>query len=127
MVANATSTFNTWFIENQTDGVVGQFAKRSPETRPDDITHLTTYLKHLVKRWPADEAAKEVERVANGTPWLLGSIDPIESVFNTTLEQTLYAVWPNPFLSNDQRAGFATCRRIRGPSRNPHLTPYLSC
>src|SRR5579862_4687714 len=91
---------NTWSIENQTNGVVGQFANRSLETRSDDISHLTTYLKHHVKRWQADKAVKEQERVANGTTSLLGLIDLMESVFKTTPEQSLYAVWPNPFFNS---------------------------
>ncbi len=99
-MASAASAMNTWSIENQTNGVVGQFAKRSLETRSDDISHLTTYLKHHVKRWQADKAVKEQERVANGTTSLLGLIDLMESVFKTTPEQTLYAVWPNPFLNS---------------------------
>jgi hypothetical protein len=53
-----------------------------------------------MKRWPADEAVKEQERVANGTALLLSLIGLMQYVFNTTLEQTLYAVWPNPFLNS---------------------------
>lgn len=75
---------NVWLMENATEGVLGQFAKREEH----------------VKRWPVDEAQREQMRVANGTKPLLGLIDLLQSSFNKTLEQVLYAVWPNPFLNS---------------------------
>ena len=58
-----------------------------------------THLEYLRKRWPADEAQREQLRVANGVKPLLPLIGVMESTFNETLEQALYAVWPNPFLN----------------------------
>jgi lysophospholipase len=98
-VASAASAINVWYIENATNGALGQFAKRSLPEHDDEVV-LHPHLKSLLKRWPADEAVKEQERVANGTAALLGLIDLMESVFNLTLEESLYAVWPNPFLNS---------------------------
>ena len=98
-MASAASAINLWYIENATNGALGQFAKRSlPEANDEVVLH--PHLKSLLKRWPADEAVTEQERVANGTAALLGLIDLMESVFNLTLEESLYAVWPNPFLNS---------------------------
>jgi lysophospholipase len=78
---------------------VGQFAKRSISKR-DEGWSFTKHLKHLLKRWPAGEAQREQERVANATAALLPLIGVMQSVFNLTLAETLYAVWPNPFLNS---------------------------
>ena len=73
--------------------LIGQFAKRDAVMEPWSERDLT-------KRWPPREAEQEQIRLANGTRQLLGLIFVMESIFNETLEQALYAVWPNPFLNS---------------------------
>jgi lysophospholipase len=99
VVASAASAINLWYIENRTNGAAGQFAKRSLPESHDEAT-FASHLKSILKRWPADEAVTEQDRVANGTSALLGLIDLMESTFNLTLEESLYAIWPNPFLNS---------------------------
>jgi lysophospholipase len=99
VIASGAAAINLWYLENATQGVLGQFAKRSLDQRSEDIP-LTKYLKTLLKRWPADEAQTEQQRVANATVSLLPLIPLMQSIFNTTLEETLYSVWPNPFLNS---------------------------
>lgn len=94
-MASAASAINVWVFENKTNGVVGQFAKRSFLEANDESD-----LKALLKRWPADEAVKEQGKVAAGTTPFLHLIGLMEEVFNLALDETLYVVWPNPFLNS---------------------------
>ena len=87
-----------WVLDNYTNGVLGQFVKRSlDEHDSDDSFHGDL---NLFKRWPADKAVTEQERVADGTAALASLAYVMEEAFNLTLQEVLYAVWPNPFLNS---------------------------
>jgi lysophospholipase len=87
-----------WVVENYTNGAGGQFAKRSLDERDGEQPFHRD--RNLFKRWPTSEAVTEQERVANGTAPLTSLVYVMEEVFNLTLEEALYAVWPNPFLNS---------------------------
>lgn len=89
---------NLWLLENASDGTLGLFAKRSLPELDEEIT-FSKVARHLMKRWPADEGQREANRTTAGVSPLLPLIDLMQSYFNTTLFQTLYAVWPNPFFN----------------------------
>jgi lysophospholipase len=89
---------NLWLLLNLSDGQQGNFAKRSLAELDDEVT-FSKFAHRLSKRWPADEQALEANRTVAGVSSLLPLIGLMQEYFNTTLFQTLYAVWPNPFLN----------------------------
>ena len=99
VVGTGASAINLWLLENLSDGTQGLFAKRSLAELDDEVTFSKFARHHFMKRWPADEAEREANRTVEGTSPLLGLIKLMQGVFNTTLFQSLYAVWPNPFLN----------------------------
>ena len=49
-----------------------------------------------------DEAQRERQHVANGTPALFGLIELMRATFNLTLQESLYEAWPNSFLNTTE-------------------------
>jgi lysophospholipase len=86
---------NVWILSNLTDGLLGQFAKRSLS----GLEGAAGDYGFEKRQWPADEATVEEERVDAANQALLPLVYVIEDLFNTTLNESIYATWPNPFLN----------------------------
>ena len=92
---------NLWVLENVSDGTQGLFAKRSLPDPEDEVT-FTKVVRHLMKRWPANEGELEANRTTTGVSALIPLLGLFQSVFNQSMFESLYAVWPNPFLNTTE-------------------------
>jgi lysophospholipase len=78
-IGSSSSAWNLWLLESLTNNTIGQFAKR-------DLEEADTHA--LLKRQSRPDAAN---------PEILSLITFFESTFNLSLNDSLYAVYPNPF------------------------------
>ncbi|EIM88993.1 FabD/lysophospholipase-like protein [Stereum hirsutum FP-91666 SS1] len=97
MVGSADAAMNIWYTEAQSNGTVGQFAKRDTVKAP----------------YPPNEDKIEQERVEAQTGVEESNLGYfLELLGNQTLEQSVYGLWPNPFAGlnesdvNLQKQGF---------------------
>jgi lysophospholipase len=75
-IGSSSSAWNFWLLESMTNNTEGQFAKRALDEH------------NLEKRQSRPDAAN---------PEILSLVSFFESTFNLSLNDSLYAVYPNPF------------------------------
>jgi hypothetical protein len=64
----------------------------------DNLTGIAIYRKFIY--FNTEISVFLQEKVAAGTAPFLPLIGLMEEVFNLTLDESLYAIWPNPFLNS---------------------------
>ncbi|KAI0689772.1 FabD/lysophospholipase-like protein [Cytidiella melzeri] len=88
MFGSADAAINFWLAESESNGNVGQFAKR------DSVSTKIPY--------PSNEAQLEHTRLEDAVLANVKAIPQyLELLGNETVQEALYAMWPNPFANSN--------------------------
>ncbi|KLO18926.1 FabD/lysophospholipase-like protein, partial [Schizopora paradoxa] len=89
-LGSVVTAINLWIIENLTDGIDGQFAKRDVKGTKTSSTFIP---------YPTNAAQLGEERTANASTAFVEMLPLLfELMGNPPFESALYGLWPNPFI-----------------------------
>ncbi|KAI0093717.1 FabD/lysophospholipase-like protein [Irpex rosettiformis] len=94
MVGSADSAINYWYAQSKSNGTVGQFAKRNSDGANSSMSSKMPY--------PPNEDQLEQMKLEKATTAEVDALPEYAQLLgNQTVDQILYASWPNPFIDSN--------------------------